>query len=240
LNPFIKSVDKLIVDGSQEKALVFLQFLDNLLNNTLQGAVGGIRLSDLAWRRLETWRKCIAFSFGNEADQIPLSELKSITRVEIDCVFDFEGMPNTQSIFLIGWFTQRGGWIPESVKISDNKEIQITFTDGKMAVLRKSSSKVFEGAQIVAIIMNEIASVKRQFIAEYNTDQSGIALSKNGWETCTRGDQIHYIKDLNQADLIDAELNYIHDDTVFKSAIKQSLLLAQLIQKGLSMQGIRS
>lgn len=125
LDPFLKAVDRLIIDSGRWSArclVTFCQYLSRKSNKPV--------VSDLNWARIMEWRRLLANAFDNSGTGFNVSDLTEIQKVEIE----FTPPGSSQGMLLVGWLASRLGWKPVSGNLPYADSGRLMFNQGAKSI----------------------------------------------------------------------------------------------------------
>ena len=230
-----KMADRIVIDSA-----AFDHPYDDLLRlaKVIRSQARTMRVSDLNWGRLTSWRTLLA-SFWDVADYRPL--LDAIDRVEIE--YD---SPNAapdevapKALLVAGWLSERLGWKATDNVVREDGAFNCELNSGHrvivLSLLRDKSGELNDG-----MISSVTLSAKKGEADFY------VALRAGGTKLQTEakigtehsvGRVLGYEK-RSEADRLSRELAFLSHDAVYEEAVAQAAQIVQAIRNQVTSPNI--
>lgn len=221
LQPFLKSIDRLIID-SRRWTVPFRAF--PLVTFYLKQKSGSPIISDLNWRRILEWRRLLAGSFEDAGMGLTIEDLSSIQSVNLKYV----APSSCQAFLLISWLAARLNWQPRSRKVVSVSSTEMTFQgrDNTISVGWESvpSQMVPDGALVnVDISMSGGKHLSIELVAKDNLPclvAKGMQAGKPVKELIVN------VPDLHESRLISLDLEVLEHETAYEEAMMMAHRIA--------------
>lgn len=244
LDPFLSSIDELIVDSAQDvDEGTILCDLSLLISSVRKKR--DVVVSDLNWRRSYVWREAFALAFNQDEGPFTPAAISSIRQLNIRYANAKVSQGSStaaifnQSLLYLGWLSSRLGWQAKQARSVNKESISITFAGKDKQIDVQLSQYSCQSAYPGALCSVEVCLADPAGSSVYishpkgtpsvQVKYSGRADDRSANSSEHGQSQNFTLSEINESQVIDDELENANRDPAFEPALDAALQILKVL-----------